>query len=608
MNRIPSTIGYVLVALTVVQGARAAVGRFCGADAASEVLVDFATKTARVKALGAGVTEGDGLTVRFPKPGTGVTLAAPKGAWNVQRYVAVAIDVQNTGTRPVTLIGDLNGRSWTNSFLHVAAGKTETMIIHVLRSELTDRRAKQFAGMRGVPGGHVGHWVKFDPRAVRTITIRDLDGVSVGQTIRIKAIRAVGRYGPLSPQAEKTFFPFVDRFGQFKHGDWPGKVRSTADLKRRAAEEAADLAKHPGPANRSTYGGWLKGPKLKATGHFRTAKHGGKWWLVDPAGCLFWSHGIDCVRFDAATRTAGRKNYYETLPDGFHSRGRVDFAKANQRAKYGPGWEDAAAELSRRRLRSWGMNTVGNWSDAKAYTTVKQPYVVAVHYGWGNDGLAELIRNPDTLRQAVRKRLAREKGTTSDDPWCIGYFVDNELPWRRGMDAEVYYRTVREEVRRAAPNKLYLGSRLHGHDEPHGSRPHLVAAAAKYCDVVGINRYRFSPSDIRMLDGVDVPLIIGEFHFGALDRGMLHPGLRGVAGQAQRAHAYAHYVTQALKHPHIVGTHWFQYRDQSITGRSDGENYQVGFVDVCDTPQAEIVAAARRIGERMYDIRTAGPR
>ena len=75
---------------------------------------------------------------------------------------------------------------------------------------------------------------------------------------------------------------------------------------------------------------------------------------------------------------------------------------------------------------------------------------------------------------------------------------------------------------------------------------------------------------------------------------MIHTGLRGVANQRQRAYAYEHYLKQALKHPHIVGTHWFQFREQNITGRADGENYQIGFVDICDTPYQEIVDCARR--------------
>ena len=75
-------------------------------------------------------------------------------------------------------------------------------------------------------------------------------------------------------------------------------------------------------------------------------------------------------------------------------------------------------------------------------------------------------------------------------------------------------------------------------------------------------------------------------------------------GQGQRAHAYTHYLHEALKHPNIVGTHWFQYREQAVTGRPDGENYQIGFVDICDTPYQEIIDASRRIGEKMYEYRT----
>jgi hypothetical protein len=46
--------------------------------------------------------------------------------------------------------------------------------------------------------------------------------------------------------------------------------------------------------------------------------------------------------------------------------------------------------------------------------------------------------------------------------------------------------------------------------------------------------------------------------------------------------------------------HWFQYGDEAVTGRGDGENAQCGFVDVCDTPYSETVRAAREIAERMY--------
>ncbi|MDQ3000079.1 MAG: hypothetical protein M3Y08_02280, partial [Fibrobacterota bacterium] len=47
--------------------------------------------------------------------------------------------------------------------------------------------------------------------------------------------------------------------------------------------------------------------------------------------------------------------------------------------------------------------------------------------------------------------------------------------------------------------------------------------------------------------------------------------------------------------------------DQLYTGRGqDGENYQIGFVDICDRPYPEMVAAARRLSARLYVTRSEG--
>ncbi|MFO7668696.1 MAG: hypothetical protein R6W31_03470, partial [Bacteroidales bacterium] len=67
--------------------------------------------------------------------------------------------------------------------------------------------------------------------------------------------------------------------------------------------------------------------------------------------------------------------------------------------------------------------------------------------------------------------------------------------------------------------------------------------------------------------------------------------------------SYGFYVNSALGNPFIVGTHWFQLADQAVTGRSDGENYQAGFLTVGDSPQQEIVRVARETGRNMYEFR-----
>ena len=73
--------------------------------------------------------------------------------------------------------------------------------------------------------------------------------------------------------------------------------------------------------------------------------------------------------------------------------------------------------------------------------------------------------------------------------------------------------------------------------------------------------------------------------------------------QNERAAVYRQYVRSALENPIIIGVHWHQYSDQATSGRFDGENMQVGWTDVCDTPYWETVAAIREIGYPMYEIR-----
>jgi hypothetical protein len=163
--------------------------------------------------------------------------------------------------------------------------------------------------------------------------------------------------------------------------------------------------------------------------------------------------------------------------------------------------------------------------------------------------------------------------------------------------AETYFRTVRDSIKAVAPQQLYLGCRFAWVND------RAAIAAAKYCDVVSYNLYQRDVAEFKYPGG-DRPLIIGEFHFGALDRGMFHTGLVPVANQAARAQAYKDYVLGAVRHPQFVGTHWFQYKDEPTTGRVyDEENYQIGFVDIADTPYAETIAASREVQSILYRSR-----
>ena len=134
----------------------------------------------------------------------------------------------------------------------------------------------------------------------------------------------------------------------------------------------------------------------------------------------------------------------------------------------------------------------------------------------------------------------------------------------------------------------------------------LIEASADIgFDVFSLNVYSYRISDeILKIDNLtDLPIIIGEFHFGTPGKG-LAPGLCQTINQKERGVAYSYYVENAAAHPSVVGTHWFQWLDQPSTGRYDGENYNIGFIDVTDLPYQELVNEVIKTHEKIFGIHT----
>jgi len=169
--------------------------------------------------------------------------------------------------------------------------------------------------------------------------------------------------------------------------------------------------------------------------------------------------------------------------------------------------------------------------------------------------------------------------------------------------AEAYFSGCRRAMDNVLPGILYLGCRFNV-----AYTPEAVEVASRHCDVVSFNIYEELP-DARSVDELatklDFPVIIGEFHFGAKDRGMFHGGLILTSDQAERAEKFAAYMKKAAASPWRVGAHWFCYTDQPLTGRGDdGENFAIGFVDATDDPHPEMVEAAKRFHQDLYRLRS----
>lgn len=162
-----------------------------------------------------------------------------------------------------------------------------------------------------------------------------------------------------------------------------------------------------------------------------------------------------------------------------------------------------------------------------------------------------------------------------------------------------YFQTIRDGLKAIAPNKLYLGCRFVAYDNEQ-----VVRIAAEYADVVSINLYRDTVGSWKPPADVDAPFIVGEFHFGATDRGTFGAGLVRAASTEDRARKFEAYVRSAASNPLIVGAHWFQMVDQPTTGRTqDSENHAIGFVSITDTPYPEMIEASKRVAEQLYRIR-----
>ena len=431
-----------------------------------------------------------------------------------------------------------------------------------------------------------GYWIGFTGD-VGPINKVDSLGVSMklpigSPTIELNNFR-------LTMIAEDTIFgpvPLVDEFGQWIPAYWPGKAKTADDLKTAWEEEENNL--DTGNFNVSKYGGFL-GTKAKATRVFRVEKTDGRWWFVDPEGYLFFSSGSCCISSGYSfSRVEGREYIFKEMPpvDELVNPGQqssrdpnTSFYTWNLYRRFGPDWYQKWMDLTVRRMQNWGINTIGNWSDDYFGSSHRKPYVATLR-GWGIEtgimGMPDVYA-PDYLAK-VDSAAARQCAPRKDDPYLLGYFLGNEMPWP-GRESELanlilsggetpmqnelkkylsdgdtperrktfiyntfskFLEIVNTVVRKHDPNHLNLGLRYGG------TPPDDIIKASIGFDVFSINIYGYDAYDKikKVYDLTGLPVIIGEFHFGTPGRG-LAPGLAQTRDQEERGVAYRYYIENA---------------------------------------------------------------
>lgn len=620
-------------------------------------------------------------------------------------YRAFAATLENPGSEPVTVFLRLDSPGKEETFMQGG----ETIPPHSVRRVILTI-VTPIPGMKGQPPRNdsaPGDLVikttfgSFDPARITGYRIF-LMRPTAPHTLILHKLELLG-----DAKTTGQSFPLVDRFGQYNGADWPGKIHEESEFASRRRQEEKDLASNPPPEDRDIYGGWSAGPQLKATGRFYATRHQGQWWLVDPAGRLFWSFGMHTISYERSTEIKKRRHLFSWLPEEEEplsrmytgeNQERYNFYGANLYRKFGPDFERFHYDQALNRLLSWNFNTVhdigSKWEQTASRK--KMPYVLTRYIvnEVGKDRRFAVRKESgggdkffvDPFDPDFQSSLEKSLGTFADyrnDPYFLGVLIDNEPAWSQGnpknpstwfrmsarafetpaempikkaLVAEIrrlypqldqlnellqtnfrswddpakpqeftaeqrvkgeklfaqldyfiadrYFSACKAAMEKVLPGTLYLGCEFAGFNEEQ------VKAAARHCDIVSFNIYKLLPVQkaevFELAAKYDFGVLLTEFHFGALDRGMFSPGLVSAPTQIERAQRTVDYLHSALKNPNCVGAHWFQYADQPLTGRQpDGENYAVGFVNVSDEPYPEMVEAARKLGSSLYKVRKA---
>lgn len=492
---------------------------------------------------------------------------------------------------------------------------------------------------------HRGYFIHLNG-PYRTLTSVEAIGVSMQAPVGnpVLEIRSVSLAKESPGDAVLESRPLVDKFGQWIGADWPGKAHSLEQLRKEWAGELDSLA--PGDFGYCEYGGY-RGTKAKATGFFRVEQIGGRWWFVDPDGHLFFSTGVNGTHNRMSTPTRGRESLFEALPPVELARrpgtepadaSGAHFVAWNLFRRFGEDWRAKWVDLTIRRMKAWGLNTTGNWSDPQLWDSGRIPYTVNLG-GWQTG--VSYMGLPDVYSEEFASHCdaaaARQCAPRARDRMLVGYFTANEPPWpgREGPLAQMildgpdtatrrelqrflkqgdtperrasfvygayekYLAVIVAAVKKYDPNHLNLGMRFAG-----AYAPERMVKASRVFDVYSVNSYFEVPSRevlARAHQLTGRPLLIGEFHFGAPGRG-LSAGLRQVRNDRERGVAYRYYVENAASIPALIGAHWFTWNDQPATGRGDGENYNVGFLDVADRPYADFIEGVKATHKALFAV------
>jgi len=424
---------------------------------------------------------------------------------------------------------------------------------------------------------------------------------------------------------------------------WTKEIKAK-DRPTRLVEDVLGFRPSNEAAALGRFGG-LAGKTLKASGFFRVERVGPRWWMIDPEGHPY---------FNIAATSVSVAQTSNTLSTAFASRFKDE-----------ADWREQTITL----LRDHGFTATGPWSNDSVLSASPKrlPYAMNLNFmhaygksrgvtkmGSGHVNYAnDCILAFDAEFESFCDEHARTLAQTKDDPYLVGYFSDNEMPFklnafdlflklddikhagriaaerlmteRHGatwdaaaitdedrqafMDrlADRYFGCVAKAIRKHDPNHLYLGSRFYSTDR---RNPALMRAAGRHVDVISYNLYgSWTPGEqvAQFAEWSGRPVIISEFYAKGEDSGMNNASGAGwtVATQDHRGQFYENYALSLIESRACVGWHWLRYIDNtSDDTKADASNRDSnkGLLNSRFEPYAPLLTRMQRLNRNAYAL------
>lgn len=397
-------------------------------------------------------------------------------------------------------------------------------------------------------------------------------------------------------------------------------------------------------------------------GYFRVGKAGGRWYFLDPDGGAVILHGTQHVRpGTSAEHTAAFNSKFGGNAKWSAETGAMLASYGFNYVSYGSNRIERFPDDMRENLLNPGQRKMAYAENLYLLRTFMWDMTANLGYAFEDGIYNRLVLAFEPTFQSYVENLAREKcALFAGDKHFVGYYLDNELPFVayenadavkgielkhflalpdkykgardfaeafmaqegiasaeavteahrekfRSAVADHYFKVTSEAVRKADPQHLILGSRLHDWSK---YTQGIVEACARYCDVVSVNYYaRWQPEPGFMADLAvwcgDKPFIVTEFYVKGADanyKGRAYSNTDGggwlVRTQRNRGEFYQNFCLRLLETRNCAGWMHFEYND-GYGGTADSNK---GLVSVEYTPYADYLNLARELHTNLYPL------